>query len=194
MADCPSYCVHRRDILRLSAGGVAVGTLGLSPTHAQDPPVASPDFYPEKAVGRLSQLRDGSPVPFDYPLANQPNQLFKLGAEAMRGVGPAKDIVAFSMLCTHMGGNLSGRYRHDSKALGPCPFHFSTFDLRKGGSPVHASATQNLPQVLLRLDGEEIVAYGMVGLIYGQRSNLADGSPATGTKPGTKNSARITRA
>jgi arsenite oxidase small subunit len=161
--------------------------------HAAAPAAADPNLYPEKVIGRLSQLRDGKPLSFTYPLENQPNQLFKLGAPALRGVGPSQDVVAFSALCTHMGGNLTGRYRHDLKALGPCPFHFSTFDLRKGGMPVHASATQNLPQVLLRLDGDDIVAYGMVGLVYGQRHNLADAPRAADTTPGRPTGARVMR-
>jgi arsenite oxidase small subunit len=138
-------------------------------------------------------LKVGVPIAFTYPLENHPNLLFKLGEEALRGVGPQKDIVAFSVLCTHMGGNLMGRYRHDVKALGPCPFHFSTFDLRKGGMPVHASATQNLPQVLLRLDEDDIVAIGVLGLIYGQRNNLADARPAPGVRPGRADGPRIMR-
>jgi arsenite oxidase small subunit len=165
-------------------------------SRAQTATATSPDpnVYPEKVVGRLSQLQEGKPVAFTYPLENQPNQLFKLGTPALRGVGPARDVVAFSALCTHMGGNLTGRYRHDRKALGPCPFHFSTFDLTKGGMPVHASATQNLPQVLLRIDDDDIVAYGVVGLIYGQRHNLADTAAAAGTTPGSSTGVRIMRA
>jgi arsenite oxidase small subunit len=195
MSDCDGACLQRRDVFRLAAGGLVAGTLASEArTHAAPPAAADPNVYPEKVVGRLSQLEEGKPLAFTYPLENHPNQLFKLGAEALRGVGLQKDVVAFSALCTHMGGNLSGRYRHDLKALGPCPFHFSTFDLRKGGMPVHASATQNLPQVLLRLDGDEIVAYGMVGLIYGQRQNLADAPRAAGTTPGRPAGVRIMRA
>jgi arsenite oxidase small subunit len=119
--------------------------------------------------------------------------LVKLGAPALRGVGPDQDVVAFSTLCTHMGGSLRGRYRHDLKALGPCPFHFSTFDLRKGGIPVHASATQALPQIILQTDGDDIVAVGVVGLIYGQRNNLEGGAPAEGAVPGRPGAPTIMR-
>lgn len=163
--------------------------------HAQSAEGARANLavYPEKTVAKLSELNEGVPLAFTYPLENNPNQLIKLGVEALRGVGPEKDIIAFSVLCTHMGGNLNGRYRHDVKALGPCPFHFSVFDLRKGGMPVHASATQNLPQVLLRVEGNDVIAIGVVGLIYGQRNNLADGRPAPGTTAGKANAPRIMR-
>lgn len=190
-----AHCLRRRELLGVAVGGAAAGLLlpakiGLAQGRTGG---ADPDVYPEKRVARLSELGEGEPLAFSYPLDHHPNLLIKLGAPALRGVGPERDIVAFSALCTHMGGNLTGRYRHDGKALGPCPFHFSVFDLRKGGIPVHASATQNLPQILLETDGEDIVAVGVVGLIYGQRNNLADGKPAAGTTPGKPGAPRIMR-
>jgi arsenite oxidase small subunit len=93
-----------------------------------------------------------------------------------------------------MGGSLRGRYRHDVKAIGPCPFHFSTFDMKKGGIPVHASATQNLPQIVLRVDGDDIFAMGVIGLIYGYRNNLADGEAVDGSVPSGKDGRRIMTA
>ena len=42
--------------------------------------------------------------------------------------------------------------------------------------PVHASATQNLPQIKLETDGKDIYAVGISGLVYGFRDNLADGT------------------
>jgi|GEM_PF-105862 len=150
-------------------------------------------IYPEKRIAKLSELTDGEPVAFTYPLEEQPNILVKLGGKALRGIGPDQDIVAYSSLCTHMGGSLRGRYRHDLKALGPCPFHFSTFDLKKGDIPVHASATQNLPQIVLKQDGDDIIAVGVLGLIYGFRNNLADGTLAEGAEPGSANAPAIMR-
>ena len=193
MSNDDLHCLHRRDVLALGAGGLAVSIL--IPEASAQTAAARVDLavYPEKRIGKASQLMVGRPTAFTYPLENHPNLLIKLGEEALRGVGAQRDIVAFSALCTHMGGNLNGRYRHDVKALGPCPFHFSTFDLRKGGMPVHASATQNLPQILLRLDSDDIVAIGVLGLIYGQRNNLADGALAPGVTPGRAGSPRIMR-
>lgn len=176
--NCPGFCPGRRDALRAGAGGIAVGVFGL-PESAGAQGVDSLD-YPRKHVAKLSQLEDGIPVAFTYPLEQQPNFIVKLGVPAQGGVGPGSDIVAFSSLCTHMGGNLRGRYRHDLKAVGPCPFHFSTFDLTKSGIPVHASATQLLPQVVLAAVDDDIFAVGMHGLIYGFRHNLKDGTLAAG--------------
>jgi arsenite oxidase small subunit len=182
---CAGHCAARRELLKLGVAGIATGAF-VRPGAAQDrsAPPDRPPGYPRRRLARLAELREGVPVAFNYPLEAQPNFLVKLGAPAHGGIGPDRDIVAFSALCTHMGGNLRGRYRHDLKAVGPCPFHLSTFDLRKGGIPVHASATTRLPQVVLVLEGDEIVATGMSGLVYGYRHNLADGRTAGATALG----------
>jgi arsenite oxidase small subunit len=174
----------RRSFLVTGTGGLVV-TLLLPDASAFAQGGAAMDLtgYPTKPVARLSQLREGEPIGFTYPLEKQPNFLVKLGAPAQGGVGPERDVVAFSSVCTHMGGNLRGRYRHDLKAIGPCPLHMSTFDLRKGGIAVHASATQSLPQVILGVDGDDIYAVGMRGLVYGYRRNLADGALAERAVP-----------
>ena len=179
-------CMTRRSALATVAGGAMVAsfTPGDIVEAATGEVRLEDGVYPELRVAKLADLAEGEPVAFAYPLKQQPNMIVKLGDEALHGVGPDKDVVAYSVLCTHMGGNLRGRYRHDLKAMGPCPFHFSTFDLRKGGIPVHASATQNLPQIRLRVDGDDIVAIGVNGLIYGFRNNLADGEVAEGATPG----------
>lgn len=188
-------CRQRRNLLLASGGGsVAIGfSLPDIVSGAEGEARLDRGIYPELRIGKLSELVVGEPVAFAYPLKQQPNMLVKLGEPAMLGIGPDNDVVAFSALCTHMGGSLRGRYRHDVKALGPCPFHFSTFDLRKGGIPVHASATQNLPQVLLRADGDDIVAIAVRGLVYGYRNNLADGELADGAVPGGPSSPTIMR-
>lgn len=167
-------CMRRRDLLIAGAAGATAGVVAPGLAAAA---TGERREYPRLPVVRIGDLKEGEPVAFNYPLEDQPNMIVKLGKPAQGGVGPDNDIVAFSVLCTHMGGSLRGRYRHDSKAMGPCPFHFSTFDLTKGGAPVHASATENLPQVRLVTDGDQVVAVGMEGLIYGYRDNLADGEP-----------------
>jgi arsenite oxidase small subunit len=166
--------MRRRDVLIAGAAGTAAAVM---PGLVRAAAGGEAGDYPRLVVAKIGDLKDGEPVAFNYPLEKQPNMIVKLGVPAQGGVGPNRDIVAFSVLCTHMGGTLRGRYKHQFKSLGPCPFHFSTFDLTRGGAPVHASATQNLPQVTLEIDGDKIVAVGMKGLIYGYRHNLADGTP-----------------
>ena len=172
-------CMQRRELLVAGALGAAVAGVapGLARAAHGDRPDGGLTDYPALPVITIGALQEGEPVAFNYPLEAQPNMIVKLGVPAQGGVGPGRDIVAFSVLCTHMGGSLRGRYDHRYRSMGPCPFHFSTFDLTKGGAPVHASATENLPQVTLAVQGDQIVAVGMTGLIYGYRANLADGTP-----------------
>lgn len=168
-------CMRRREALIAGAVGATAATLAPGVTMARTGDGAA--SYPRLSVIKMSALVEGEPVAFNYPLEEQPNMIVKLGTPAQGGVGPDQDIVAFSVLCTHMGGSLRGRYSHEHKSMGPCPFHFSTFDLTKGGAIVHASATQHLPQVRLEVEGDEVFAVGMQGLVYGYRDNLKDGTP-----------------
>ncbi len=137
-------------------------------------PAAAVAFFPEVTVARLSELQDGVPVDFDYPLVGQKNLLVKMGEEVIGGVGDEGDVVAFSRICTHMGCEIE-EYRHDHKALGPCPCHFSTFDLIHGGQVSLGQATQNLPQVLLKVDGDDVIATGVLRLVYGFNNTLQGG-------------------
>ncbi len=186
-------CLSRRTLIKASAGGLVMANFLYADmvNGAVGEAQLEDGIYPQLHIAKISELREGVPKAFAYPLKQQPNMLIKLGQEALHGVGPDKDIVAFSTMCTHMGGSLRGRYRHDTKSIGPCPFHLSAFDLGKGGIPVHASATQNLPQIVLRADGDHIVAVGVIGLIYGYRNNLADGEIVDGSKPGGTDGRRI---
>jgi arsenite oxidase small subunit len=167
-------CLSRRAFLL--SGGTAVTILGLgarAPALGADAAlkVAS---YPRKKVGRLSQLKPDTPVTFQYPWADfhSTNMLVKLGSPAGGGVGSQQDVVAFSTLCTHMGGPLAGQYRGQYKVLGPCPLHLTTFDLTKHGMVVSGQATESLPQIVLEVAGDDLWATGVMGLIYGYSNNL----------------------
>ncbi len=125
-------------------------------------------------------LKRGEPLDFSYPLEKNSNFLIELGTPAVNGVGPDKDIVAFSYQCTHMGCPLNGQYNPEHKMLGPCPCHFTQFDLTKSGDLVIGQATQSLPQILLEFKDGEIEAIGVTGLIYGSNNNLEGGKLAEG--------------
>jgi len=168
-------CLSRRAFLL--SGGTTVATVGLggwSPAFGQGAALRVAT-YPRRKVGRVSQLAVDRPVSFHYPWRDfhSTNVLVKLGVPAGGGVGPDRDIVAFSTLCTHMGGPLGGRYRGAHKVLGPCPLHLTTFDLTKHGMVVSGQATESLPQIVLETKGDEIWAVGVMGLIYGYHWNLA---------------------
>lgn len=175
---CEGHCVTRRQFL--VAGGGAVTVLltipaipGLKSLLAVPAQVAK---YPRKLVAQLDEVGDGVPVYFKYPdeePLSSASFLVKLGRPAGSGVGPDGDIVAFNALCPHMGGPLMGTYKKEEAAIGPCPFHLTTFDLTKHGMVIAGHATESLPQVLLEISGNEIYATGMLGLIYGRARNVA---------------------
>lgn len=66
------------------------------------PPPSSPGF-PVIKIANLKDLDVATPVIFNYPLEDQPNQLFKFGKKFKDGVGPDGAIVAYSGICQHMG-------------------------------------------------------------------------------------------
>ena len=165
--------MNRRSFLL--TGGIAttvimVGIPGLP--EAQTPAVVA--TYPRKFITRLSELVVDEPFDFEYPDegAYAESILIKLGREAGGGLGPERDVVAFNYTCTHQGGPLQGTYQAADKALGPCPLHLTTFDLTPHGIFISGQAYQSLPQVLMELEGDDIFAVGMFGLIYGRYDNL----------------------
>ena len=173
-------CMTRREFL-LASGSVTLTTVFLSSLpgvlgRAEAVP-ATLATYPKKKIGKVSALKTDKPVFFNYPFdgMHSQNMLVKLGAPASGGVGPKQDIVAFSTLCTHMGGPLAGTYKSRDKVLGPCPLHMTLFDLTRHGMVVAGHATESLPQVVLEVKGDDIYATGVLGLIYGTRNNLDTG-------------------
>ena len=177
--------VSRREFLKASAGVVGaagVGIFAFPPGLQVTQAVAQgvlriSQSYPPLKVARLGDLTEGKPLDFSYPLKEHDNFLVKLGVPASDGVGPEQDVVAFNYLCSHMGCPLNGKYRHDYKMIGPCPCHFSRFDLSKNGILILGQATQTLPQILLEIQEDEIYAIGVAGLVYGFRDNLQEGTP-----------------
>lgn len=134
--------------------------------------------YPRKLVGKLSEMKDNVPVMINYPDngKNSIASMVKTGVKCGGGVGAGRDLVAFSALCTHQGGPLLGRYTavDEHRVMGSCPLHLSTYDVTRHGIIVSGQAYESLPQVLLELDGDDIYAVGMMGLIYGRNQNLME--------------------
>lgn len=165
--------INRRQFLLTSGIATSVVMVGIPGLpEAQTPAVVA--TYPRKLIAKLSELNVDEPLDFEYPDEGEYAEsiLVKLGKEAGGGLGPQKDVVAFNYTCTHQGGPLQGTYQAADKALGPCPLHLTTFDLTRHGIFISGQAYQSLPQVLLELDGDEIYAVGMFGLIYGRFDNL----------------------
>lgn len=176
--DTPA-CMSRRQFLLAGGAVVSLAALGGLPGLAAGQTLqVLKASYPRQRVGKLSALQTGRPVDFSYPYPNVRNTLVKLGVPAGAGVGPAQDVVAFNLQCTHMGGPLDGSYKADHQILGPCPLHLTTFDLTRHGMVVAGHGTESLPQIVLDLAGDDIYAVGVMGLIYGYAHNV------TGTRRG----------
>ena len=85
-------------------------------------------------------------------------------------------LVGFSTKCTHMGCPLEA----DGKLMicGPCVCHGTVFDLTKAGLVVIGHATQNLPQLDLKLLYED-------NLIYVYATDWLENTPAQADEPTT---------
>lgn len=168
-------CMSRRSLLLAGGTVVALAVIGTVPgaAFAAAPIHALKKEYPRLKIGTLSALQKGKPVEFVYPYPDVQNILVKLGTEAGAGAGPARDIVAFNQQCTHMGGPMQGTYKDEYQALGPCPLHLTTFDLTRHGMVISGHATETLPQIVLEVQGNDIYAVGVMGLIYGYAANTA---------------------
>ena len=172
----PGKCLMTRRKFLLASGvttATVMVTINAGTALAQRLP-AVVATYPRKLIGRLSALRTDRPLDFTYPDegAYAESMVVKLGVPAGGGIGPDRDVVAFNYFCTHQGGNLVDTYKGDTKSLGACPLHLSTYDLTRHGILISGQAYQSLPQVLLELEGDDIHAVGVFGLIYGRYDNL----------------------
>jgi arsenite oxidase small subunit len=169
---------RRREFLKLS--GAAITTLVL-PKYLLKPGIPNKLYaqrmdYERQAIGKLSELNPGAVVSFQYPWDHSlaTNYLIMLEEPAGGGIGPDNNVVAFNSFCTHQGGPLAGQFHTDIGVAGPCPLHWTTFDLTRHGMVVSGHATQGLPQIILELEGDDILATGVMGLIYGYHDNQVD--------------------
>ena len=167
--------VTRRNFLK--AGGAAVAGAGASAALVSEAQAATADAgratlpYKPKIVGAARTLRENVPVRFTFPDASSPCVLVKLGKAAPGGVGPDRDIVAFSTMCTHMGCPVS--YEAASRTF-RCGCHYSVFDAELAGQMVCGQATENLPRIVLAYDAKSgnVSAVSIDGLLYGRQSNV----------------------
>ncbi len=165
----PGACVSRRNFLILGGAGVTVLATFGSGASAQDLVSSS---YARKTIARLGELEPGIAVSFLYPTDDIENVLVMLNEEAGAGIGPERNIVAFNTICPHMGGYMGAfDFKAEHSVLGPCPLHLSTFDLSRHGMVVSGHGTASLPQITLELDGDDIVATGVMGLFFGHSRN-----------------------
>lgn len=125
--------------------------------------------YPRRKVARAADLKPNQPVNFEYPAKGQRSMLLDLGEEVPGGVGKNKSIVAYSSLCQHMGCPVG--YVPEKKHFN-CGCHQTQYDPAREGVVIQGVSQRPLPRIALEVDGENIVATGVNGLIYGYRANV----------------------
>nr|WP_172443149.1 arsenate reductase (azurin) small subunit [Vibrio tapetis] len=173
--------ISRRDFLLYSTAATAVSMVPITlfaGTEQETSTQARVVGYPRQKIAKLSELTNHEAKYFHYPDegANSVAMLVKTDVACGGGIGAQRDIVAFSMTCTHQGGPLAGAYKavDEHRVVGQCPFHLSTFDLRRHGIIVSGQAFESLPQVLLEVEGDDVYAVGVMGLLFGRLDNLID--------------------
>ena len=170
----------RRNFLKtaLGAGAVlAVGGIAAVTKSLWTPSVTTTGSFPRVKVGNIANLQTNSYTIFNYPLDDEPNMLVKLGERATGGVGPDGDVVAFSVVCQHLGCVVGYEASAASGPAGVCPCHGSVYDFANGGKVVSGPAPRPQPQVSLQFDDAtgDIYAVGMgPPTVFGHNTGSSD--------------------
>ncbi len=149
----------RRNFLKVAAGVTAITVTTPSLLASQHPKNESFYGYNDKTIGLLSKLKSAGEIDFNYPDADSPCKAVMINGK----------IKAYSLLCTHKGCPIL--YNTSNKSF-RCPCHFSEFDAQLDGQMIIGQATENIPEILVKVKNDKIIAYGVNGLIYGRESNL----------------------
>jgi arsenite oxidase small subunit len=166
--------LSRRGLLVAGAGGAAAAA-GFTAGTAD----AAGATYPRLRIVELAKLQKNHGFQFAYPLEAQPNVLIDFDHPVPDGVGPDRSIVAYSILCQHMGCPVE--YHRDQRIFS-CPCHQTRYDPERLGSIIQGIALLPLPRIRLKVQGGAVWATGVDGLIFGYRSNLTPGKRVGGVK------------
>ena len=170
--------LSRRTFLRSGSGAAALAGAGgglalvVEPARADTTPSTATTLdYPETVVGKAAGMALDEPISFSYPDEASPCLAIRMGKAVPGGVGPEGDIVAYSILCTHMGCPVA--YAAEERVF-RCACHYSMFDAEQAGQMISGQATEDLPRVRLVHDAESdtVTAVGVDGLIYGRQANI----------------------
>ena len=164
--------ISRRDLLKAGGTGASAAVAAsVVPAASAASEVGRTTLpYPRTRVARLSELAVGDTVDFAYPDEASPCLATRIGRPARGGVGPQQDVVAYSVLCPHMGCVLN--FDAEQRVL-RCICHYSIFDAEQRGQMVCGQATREVARVVLEVTDEgDLVAVGIEGLLYGRQSNV----------------------
>lgn len=151
--------VCRRGFLKSAIGLAGAAIVAPSLMASQEANQGNVYSYKRKKVASMAALKKNKEVDFSYPDAESPCKAV---------ITSDGKVVAYSLLCTHKG--CSTMYDATKKVF-ECPCHFSKFDADKEGQMIIGQATAKLPQILVEVKGDDIIAFGTDGLIYGRESN-----------------------
>ncbi len=128
----------------MAAGcGVDIGsseTQG-SPTAPAD----APEVGKGEAIAKTSEVGPGSAFPFTDADTGQQSILVHL---------ESGEFAAYSAVCTHQACTVAYQPRTQKLA---CPCHGSVFDPAKSAAVETGPAQRSLPEVPIRVEGEEVV-------------------------------------
>jgi arsenite oxidase small subunit len=142
--------------------------------------------WPRVKVVNISSLQELKAWTFNYPLVDTPNLLVKLGTTAPNGVGPNGDVVAYSMICQHLGvlfgfyptGALPPCYNAPRALVheGYCCAHGGHYDFTDGARVIGGPPPRPVPPVKLEYDDAtgDVFAVAM-----GDPSIYGKGTPGT---------------
>lgn len=116
-----------------------------------------------KQTANVNTMTNNDFLTFNYPLDNEPNIIVKLGVKVDDGVGPDQDIVAYSVICQHLGCNPGyvypggpGPFCKPSYSTGKpvlyCCCHGSIYDLTNNANVIGGPAPRPVPRVVLEVD------------------------------------------
>lgn len=162
---------ERRHFLRvlLATGWVSViaATASVFRFLAYIPPASPTETgtqvsWPRVKLAKLSSLEPMKPVRFNYPLVNTPSILVKLGTKVENGIGPDGDVVAYSIICQHLGcyyafqaPGTSPPCNSSFQASVPqayCCCHGGQYDLTQGARVIGGPPPRPVPPVRLEYD------------------------------------------
>ena len=141
-----SYVARRQfaKFLVLTSLGMFVGNLWILVRNWFAP---KPSFQPQ-SLGSLGDIGVGEVKLFSYPTADDPCILIRTASD---------EFVAYSQKCTHLSCAV---YFAKEKNRIECPCHEGYFSV-KDGSVLQGPPPRPLPRVLLKREGDEVIATGI---------------------------------
>jgi len=147
------------------AGGIAADAFSLEIGEAASPAM------PRRRIGALEELKKRGAIDFAYPDKSSPAR-----AVLLRN----GEVVAFSLICTHMGCEVA--YSRETESF-DCPCHGSVFDAARSGAVERGPAPRALPEIQVTSTKDDVLyAVGLSAPIFGASESLRENQTIYGTE------------